>query len=67
MEAWPGASWTRAGQLDDPGRPQQERRAHTLPLMPAALDIVAEVPRMASRDQLFGTPSRRWVCGLGQG
>ena len=29
-------------------------RAHTLPLMPMALDIITSVPRMVSRDQLFG-------------
>jgi integrase len=29
-------------------------RAHTLPLLPAPLDIIKAVPRMASRDQLFG-------------
>ena len=30
-------------------------RAHTLPLMPMALAIIRSVPRMVSRDQLFGT------------
>jgi integrase len=29
-------------------------RAHGLPLQPAPLDIIKAVPRMASRDQLFG-------------
>jgi integrase len=29
-------------------------RAHTLALMPLALDIITSVPRMVSRDQLFG-------------
>ena len=29
-------------------------RAHTLPLLPAMLAIIKAVPRMASRDQLFG-------------
>jgi integrase len=30
-------------------------RAHTLPLMPMAADIIASVPRMLRREQLFGT------------
>ena len=29
-------------------------RSHTLPLMPAALEIISAVPQRASRDQLFG-------------
>jgi integrase len=32
-------------------------KALTLPLMPTALDIIKSVPRMASRDQLFGSRS----------
>jgi integrase len=32
----------------------KNRRAHTLPLPQMALDIIATVPRMVGRDQLFG-------------
>jgi len=32
-------------------------RAHTLPVMPIALDIIKDVPRLASRDLLFGARS----------
>jgi integrase len=33
----------------------KNHRQHALPLMPLALSIIATVPHMASRDQLFGT------------
>jgi integrase len=33
----------------------KNKRSHTLPLMPMALAIIRSVPRMASRDRLFGT------------
>jgi integrase len=35
----------------------KNKRAHTLPLLPLALDIIGAVPQMASRDQLFGSRS----------
>jgi integrase len=59
-------------ELDDPERPNSftippERskngRAHTLPVMPMMGDIINTVPRMVSRDQLFGVRSHgftRW-------
>jgi integrase len=44
----PAPSWTLPKERSKNGK------AHTLPLMPMALAIVRSVPRMASRDQLFG-------------
>jgi integrase len=41
-------SWTL------PASRSKNKRALTLPLMPTALAIVRQVPRMVSRDQLFG-------------
>jgi integrase len=43
--------------LDDPGPPQQNGKAHTLPLMPMMREIIESVPRMAERDHLFGNIS----------
>ena len=37
-----------------PASRSKNNRAHTLPLLPAMLAIIKAVPRMASRDQLFG-------------
>jgi integrase len=37
-----------------PAARAKNHRAHTLPLPAMALDIIATVPRMVSRDQLFG-------------
>ena len=37
-----------------PAARSKNDRAHTLPLLPAMLAIIKAVPRMASRDQLFG-------------
>jgi integrase len=42
-------------------------RAHTLPLMPMALDIIKSVPRMVSRDHLFGARSERGFSGWAEG
>jgi integrase len=44
-------SWTLPAERSKNGR------KHTLPLMPMALDIIRSVPRMVSRDQLFGMRS----------
>jgi integrase len=38
-----------------PAERTKNGRAHKLPLMPMAADIIASVPRMLSREQLFGT------------
>jgi integrase len=46
-----GGMWTLPEERSKNGR------AHTLPLMPMALDIIRGVPKMVSRDQLFGTRS----------
>jgi integrase len=40
-----------------PAARSKNGKAHTLPLMPAALEIVESVPRMATRDHLFGARS----------
>jgi integrase len=37
-----------------PAARSKNGRAHTLPLMPMAMEIIRSVPRMASRAQLFG-------------
>jgi integrase len=37
-----------------PASRSKNKRAHTLPLLPAMRTIIEAVPRMASRDQLFG-------------
>jgi integrase len=43
------ATWTL------PAKRSKNGRKHELPLMPMALGIITAVPRMVSRDQLFGT------------
>ena len=68
-----GRDWRHGwSELDDPERPttftvpaarSKNGRAHTLPLTPTMVRIIASVPRMASRDQLFGQRSHgftRW-------
>jgi integrase len=45
----PQPSWTL------PAGRSKNKRSHTLPLMPMALAIIRSLPRMASRDRLFGT------------
>jgi integrase len=49
----PQPSWTL------PAARSKNGRAHTLPLLPMALAIIRSVPRMASRDRLFGTSAAR--------
>jgi integrase len=47
-----------------PAARSKNGRAHTLPLMPMALDIIKAVPKMVSRDFLFGvraTGFTRWA------
>jgi integrase len=44
-------SWTL------PASRSKNGRAHTLPLLPMAANIIKSVPRMVNRDQLFGTRS----------
>jgi integrase len=40
-----------------PAARSKNRREHTLPLMPMALEIIATVPRLVGRDHLFGERS----------
>jgi integrase len=42
------------GRWTLPASRSKNGRAHTLPLLPTALAIIAGVPRMASRERLFG-------------
>jgi integrase len=54
-----GMRWSEldgdAGTWTVPAERSKNARAHSLPLPPAAWEIIAGVPRMASREQLFGT------------
>ena len=56
-----GMTWAElnldAGTWTLPKERAKNARAHTLPLMPMALAIIKSVPRMASRDHLFGMRS----------
>src|SRR5262249_26130091 len=45
-----------------PAGRRKNKRAHTLPLMPAMLALIKAVPRMASRDQLFGVRGDGFVA-----
>jgi integrase len=54
------------GTFTIPARRAKNGRAHTLPLMPMMRDIITSVPRLASRDQLFGVRGdgfTGWVKG----
>src|SRR5262249_10524183 len=51
--AWPEFDFER-GTWTLPAARSKTKRAHTLPLLPARRAIIEAVPRMASRDQLFG-------------
>jgi integrase len=57
-----GMCWSEidldAGIWTLPKERSKNGRAHTLPLLPMALEIIQSVPRMASRDYLFGARSR---------
>jgi len=46
-----------------PATRSKNGRAHTLPLMPLALDIIKNVPHLASRAQLFGARSNDGFTG----
>jgi len=63
-----GMCWS---EFDDPENPTiwtlpaaraKNHHAHTLPLMPAMLDIIKGTPRLASRDTLFGTRGNGFVA-----
>jgi integrase len=57
-----GMAWTEfdftGGTWTLPAARSKNGRAHTLPLLPAMLEIINTVPRMAGRDQLFGQRGR---------
>ena len=54
-------SWSEVdlerGTFTVPASRSKNGRPHTLPLMPMALNIIKSMPKMASRDQLFGERS----------
>jgi len=59
-----GMTWNELPDLDGPNpkwvlpsERSKNGRPHTLPMMPMALDIIKSVPKMVSRDQLFGAHS----------
>jgi integrase len=52
--AWSEFDFER-GTWTLPAARSKNGRAHTLPLLPSMLAIIKAVPRMAGRDQLFGT------------
>jgi integrase len=54
--AWPEIDLDRES-FTIPRERSKNGKAHTLPLMPMALQIIRAVPRMASREQLFGQHS----------
>ena len=55
------AAWTLPAERSKNGR------AHTLPLMPMVADIINSVPRMVSRDQLFGARSEDGFASWNKG
>jgi integrase len=60
--SWPEVDLER-GTFTIAAARSKNRRAHTLPLPPVALDIIESVPRMVARPQLFGQRARgftRW-------
>jgi integrase len=50
-----------------PAARSKNKRAHTLPLPQMALDIIAAIPRMVGRDQLFGQRAAHGFTHWGQG
>ena len=56
-----GLRWSeidsKQGTWTIPAARAKNKRAHTLPLMPAAIEILETVPRMTTRDNLFGARS----------
>jgi integrase len=57
----PQPSWTL------PAKRSKNGVKHTLPLMPMALDIIRAVPRLVSRDQLFGARSENGFASWDKG
>jgi integrase len=69
-----GMTWDELSGLDGPqptwvlpSERSKNHRAHTLPLMPMALDIIRAVPRMASRRCLFGVHSDKGFAAWDKG
>jgi integrase len=60
--SWPEFDLER-GLWTLPAARSKNGKAHTLPLMPIALDIIKRVPRLVARDQLFGTRSNDGFTG----
>jgi integrase len=58
-----GMAWSEldldAGVWRKPPERTKNKRAHTLPLPSAALDIIRAVPKMVGRDQLFGLRAKQ--------
>jgi integrase len=61
----------RWSELDDPEQPSsftipaarsKNKRAHTLPIMPMMRELIASVPKLATRDQLFGQRSHGFTA-----
>jgi len=57
----PNPTWTL------PRERSKNHRAHTLPIMPMMRAVIAAVPRMATRDQLFGARARTGFANWGEG
>ena len=57
-----GMAWSEfnfeQGTWTLPASRSKNARQHVLPLLPSMLTIIKAVPRMASRDQLFGARQR---------
>jgi integrase len=66
-----GMAWSEidleAGVWTLPKERSKNGRAHTLPLMPMALKIIKDVPRMMSRDRLFGSRAAEGFSSWPQG
>ena len=58
-----GMAWSEMyfeqGTWTLPGSRSKNKKAHVLPLLPAMLAVIKDVPRMAGRDLLFGARARR--------
>lgn len=66
-----GMAWSEldpdAGTWSLPADRAKNKRAHTLPLPPAAWDIINGVPRVAGRDRLFGDRAAGGYSNWGAG
>jgi integrase len=64
-----GMAWSEIdldrGTWTLPSTRSKNKRAHVLPLLPMMLDVIKPVPRMASRDTLFGTRGGGFVAWSG--